>query len=82
MAEWISVKDKLPEEGGQYLVFVKEEDEEHGCVLNAWFNPFELTLVPLEIGWTLLYEFYEFSDRLRGCITHWMPLPEPPREEE
>lgn len=62
MQTWISVKDKLPEDGevlcyghGEYLV-------------------------------GSLYELYgkyncEADDTMIENVTHWMPLPEPPKEK-
>lgn len=84
MNEWISVKDRLPEESGIYLVNVHQEDE-YRCgdlVWEAWYNSHNLVFPPSDsIGWVLLNEFYQFSDSMRDDITHWMPLPEPPKEE-
>lgn len=86
MAKWISVKDRLPKESGSYLVSLHQEDDELGkssdCVLFAWYQPYNLLFFNKDIGWSLLNEFYDLSDRLRPCITHWMPLPEPPKEGE
>lgn len=80
--EWISVKDRLPKDDGNYLVNVHQEDDEIGLsgdlVTLAWYQACPLLFVPKSIGWTLLNEFYEFSDRMRDDITHWMPLPTPP----
>ena len=71
--EWISVKDRLPEKYGRYIAltpgYLKGFDQ-----YNAWliyYNP--------QIG------FYD-TDPQRGDIpmddvTHWMPLPQPPKGE-
>lgn len=67
--EWISVKDRLPEEKGEYLVAY------HPCY---WDDVKE-------------YVTYTGIDTFRGKttwakkkfqrITHWMPLPQPPKGE-
>lgn len=56
--KWISVKDKLPEKAGPYLVF--HDDIGVG--------------IALYLGglWLADNNHYEF-------VTHWMPLPEPPK---
>ena len=66
---WISVKDRLP---------VRPPDVCGLLVRRQWY------LVALESGTvlTLSYEFDE--DRWQGVgspVTHWMPLPEAPKEE-
>ena len=90
--EWISVKDRLPEnskkEGAfcpRYFVMTKYGES------FGWYNPnFK--------SWFVLFWF--FTDRLLekeidferadvpkivkvpdGVVTHWMPLPEPPEAE-
>lgn len=65
--EWISVKDRLPE-AGKILV----TDGETVTISNgAWlYRSLEgKTRVPANYGAGL-------------TVTHWMPLPEPPKEEE
>ena len=70
LTKWISVKDRLPKPFSDVLIVL------HGRILDstvdiAWFdnNGYEL-----RNGQT----FYKNED----IITHWMPLPEPPKEEE
>jgi len=84
--EWISVKDHLPKETGSYLVNVHERWEnddtevENNLVLKAWYNPTKPLFCPDEIGWTLMDEFYPYSDRIREHITHWTTWPKPIEE--
>lgn len=82
--KWIPVSNP-PKETGHYLVNLHDEDEDRGatdCVVDAWYQNRDMTLVPSEIGWILLNEFYHLTEQLREHITHWMPLPEPPKEDE
>lgn len=58
--EWISVRDRLPE---QYAVVIVYDGEQVG---EAEFNG-------VDFGWT------ENEDL--AFATHWMPFPEPPKEE-
>ena len=62
---WISVKDRLPKDDGDYLVYTREE-----YIGLFWFDRDEK-------------EWTEESDFpcLEGYVTHWMPLPEPPKED-
>ena len=59
--QWISVKDRLPDKGGSYLVFSSKSK----TVFTAhyWLGD-------------------RWSNRANGqFITHWMPLPQPPKGE-
>ena len=61
---WISVKDRLPEENGVYLVFVARGYVEFYTLLDkTWFS-----------------STFNICDD--GFVTHWKPLPEPPKEED
>ena len=66
-AGWISVKDRLPEEEGTYLVFPRDPC---GVVTIAWYSG-------PEDGWLALDGNF-YAD---GVVTHYMPRPEPPKEE-
>ena len=64
MAEWISVKDRLPEPEKHYCLVKTTWGAHHIAYFdydeNKWFSNYGLTL----------------------NVTHWMPLPEPPKEDE
>lgn len=64
---WISVKDRLPKDQRSVLTI-----NGHGeiKIMGLWSKRGEL--------WTWLYQerFTHYND-----ITHWRPLPEPPKEE-
>ena len=74
MSEWISVKDRLPEDFGEVLVIVSGKPHENitldGAYEIAEYDPVE--------GWILEM----WPEWCSGVVTHWMPLPEPPEEEQ
>ena len=68
--QWISVKDRLPEDGTRVMAYV-----------NGWH----------EVAWhRKSIREWQFRDEIAfnnetntyGLVTHWMPLPEPPEENE
>lgn len=81
---WIPVRDRLPEETDIYLVNIHQKNEESGetgdFVITAWYQKNSLLFTPKEIGWTLLNEWYDLTPMMREYISHWQPLPEPPKE--
>jgi len=71
--DWISVKDKLPDKRGWYLVVVRD-------------------LIVCYITMGLFHKYYGIDSMTKGGtwhadgnttgdVTHWMPLPELPKEE-
>ena len=66
--EWISVEDRPPKEHGEYIIHVENLTGFHALDRNV----FEAT-----------YAFGQWI--FDGCsdnrVTHWMPLPEPPKKE-
>lgn len=81
MGEWISVKDRLPENDGEYLVYT-----ESGDIFNAQFD--SCCGENGEFGaWHSYYDghtlgFLDADWMPYDGITHWMPLPEPPKEDD
>lgn len=85
IVEWTPTEEKQPKESGTYFVTITEENVDGEPVrytLLAWFNASVSGLICESAGWTLLNEFYPFSEQLRYKITHWMPLPTPPAFDE
>lgn len=82
MNEWISVKDRLPEKDGNYLCYL-----ECGAVCEAAFDS---TIASegeeFPFGeWVGVYnsDTLGFTDSYweeYDAITHWMPLPDPPKD--
>lgn len=65
--EWISVHDRLPEPG-LCLAFVKEHDPQ--VYIDGFGGVSE--------------DYYGFAHELLFStkVTHWMPLPEPPKDKD
>lgn len=83
--DWISVKDRLPEEPGYYLtasdapagfpklirilMHVKDLHKVDPCNFRGKHRPGW-------VDWDDEYGYYEYD-----AVTHWMPLPNPPEGE-
>lgn len=63
--EWISINDRFPNNGEYVLVVGVENIVAESCYSDKDF-------------WHPYYG-QEYTDRFTG-ITHWMPLPEPPKQ--
>jgi len=81
MSEWISVKERLPERIDDYIVVVKlkyDWEREYGVVVDvATFNPY-CENPYIDGCWNTFNDWYEGQEYIH--VTHWMPLPEPPKE--
>ncbi len=64
--EWISVKDRLPEKNGRYITTVCKYKDEID-VFDLWYE---------DDDWYIDEGDYMYEYE----VTHWMPLPEPPKE--
>jgi len=64
---WISVADRLPAEFGRYLCYIEEQND----------------LGKSHYQWNCSWNGDVFSDSsLTGRVTHWMPLPASPAQEQ
>ena len=64
--EWISVKDRLPEESGMYIVTAND-----GHAQRVSF-----------VQWQKKNRMWNLTGaRSYWRVTHWMPLPQPPKGE-
>lgn len=70
--EWISVKDKLPPNGDELVLVVVHGYR--GDIVSM--NAVEIGSYTSKDGW-ILKTFPELENMQ---VTHWMPLPEPPKE--
>ena len=73
---WISVEDRLPEDEKLKVCRVKDSyyNKHHSIVLSHYYRP---SNIPNKKMWS-----FEFGMTQQLKITHWMPLPEPPKEQE
>ena len=71
--EWISVKDRLPDQSGEVLVIVSGNPQKNitlNCAYElAEYDPYD--------GW-IMEMWPEWED---AVVTHWMPMPQPPKGE-
>lgn len=66
MSEWISVKDRLPEKIGYYLCYL-DNDTIKVCKFTCGIRNDSL--------------YWRWDNQNWTAVTHWMQLPEPPKEE-
>lgn len=72
-SKWIPVSERLPEKG-QSGVF--PDESVNVLVYREYYD--EIRVGHYDYHWN---EFYTVDDLIMGRVTHWMPLPEPPKEE-
>lgn len=70
--EWISVKDRLPDYGERVLVNILWNKKQQFQEVE-WLRSVEETGIGTIINWAGEYP--------HGEITHWMSLPEPPKQD-
>ena len=82
MAEWISVKDRLPEKAGIYIVHIRQDNVNY--IRNVFAARYSAEQKIWAIGETiedtLLMNAITQSHK-HIYVSHWMPLPEPPKGE-
>ena len=66
--EWISVKDKMPRINEVVLVYDKFIED----VSIGYISEF--------LGYRVVW-IIDYGQSVSDEVTHWMPLPEPPKEE-
>lgn len=71
MSEWISVKDRMPEDG----IFVLVCNDDGHMMIAKW----ESEVVRWEYKY-MNYDWDVWDEEEQGPICYWMPLPEPPEE--
>lgn len=71
--EWVSVKDRLPEKKGQYLVAY------HPCYWDDVHDEIVIGVDSFRGGKNKNNKVWAKNKYQR--VTHWMPFPEPPKGE-
>lgn len=66
--EWISVEERLPGVSGRYICAVKDKNG-HTWTVAADYSLEMKTWFGLMFG------------EIKNTVTHWMPLPDPPKKE-
>ena len=72
--KWVSAKDRLPKETGYVLAIVSGNPRKNITLNYAY----ELAEYDPDDGW-IVEMWPEWED---AVVTHWMPLPEPPKEDK
>ncbi len=71
MSEWISVDERLPEELGKYICYFSD-----GSIETYDFEGLDdgrYGITDVGVGFEATKDWH---------VTHWMPLPEPPKKPE
>ncbi len=79
--EWISVKDRLPDKKGAFLVYVKTKNKWCGYIKTTWFTPCYEGVEEDMQGKQVWYDYdSDWGDYEVRDVTHWMPLPPAPED--
>ena len=81
--EWISVKDRLPEKDGAYLTVINLFGYRSSINVHYFAKDGEAVDEYNLAGEKDVWYFYdsEYGYVPTDSITHWMPLPQPPKGE-
>lgn len=72
--QWINCKDKMPEDG-QPVLFVFNINSDLKAVMYGWHE----TIKGLGSGW---HQAGVGGARCEEDVSHWQPIPEPPKEDK
>lgn len=71
---WIPVSERIPETDGTYIVYAPAysggSSSGLDCIRGIMFSRYK------HGKWSIEHGYYNRPN----CVTHWMPLPEPPKE--
>ena len=83
MAEWISVKERLPDKDGKYLCYCDYGYSASMDVYSFAKNLYEVDDCDFwgekRAGWYYYDSEYGYCET--SSVTHWMPLPDAPQKE-
>jgi hypothetical protein len=81
--QWISVTERLPDEEGQYLVYMKSPYSGWQDVLRFAKDGRKVDKYDFHNQWKNVWYYYdsEYGYLTVDSVTHWMPLPQPPKGE-
>lgn len=79
---WIPVEERLPEDDGEYLALGNYFGWWHAVLMFAKDGR-KVDEYDFHERWeNVWYDFdRDYGHCIYGSVTHWMPLPEPPKEE-
>ena len=79
---WIPVTERLPEDDGEYLALGNYFGWWHAVLMFAKDGR-KVDEYDFHERWeNVWYDFdRDYGHYIYGSVTHWMPLPEPPKEE-
>ena len=69
MTHWIAMKDRKPSTDGMHLVYAPSADPTCPMIVTAWWHTDEQR-------WSIIIDYWA------RAVTHWQPLPEPPKESK
>lgn len=81
--KWIPVTERLPEEDGKYLVFEQSGGRTNTSILRFAKDARKVDKYDFKGRWKNAWCEYdsEWGHYTVDSVTHWMPLPEPPKED-